>query len=237
MRDTQRGCTYCPWPRCGDGVVVASERWVLKDLLDGIYGVDAHGCGIPERERSPSAVLLASFVVDIWRVLRRSLNVREASCFVSRREKHRKTLRHQVWRCAAASARHIYSRRWLMIAGRKSLAPAAGEQGVDPGVMPVVGVHHKRVLEPVEIEWLLREPADESRLEEGRPDVLEEPFRPAFVHLCVDTWRNRSLRNQRAVQLRWHHSFWGIIPFVISFPPHSANNAPGVPLFYCFCER
>lgn len=75
----------------------------------------------------------------------------------------------------------------LKAEARKSVQPAAGEQGVDPGVVPVISVHHVCVLEPVEIERLLREPADESRLEEGRPHVLEEPFRSTFVHLCLET--------------------------------------------------
>lgn len=52
--------------------------------------------------------------------------------------------------------------------------------------MPVIGVHHVCVLEPVKIERLLREPADEPRLEEGRPHVLEEAFGAAFVHLRGD---------------------------------------------------
>lgn len=73
-----------------------------------------------------------------------------------------------------------------MTEGKKSVPPAARKQGVDPAVVPVIGVHHVCVLQAVEIERLLREPADQSRLEEGRPHVLEEPFRSAFIHLCVD---------------------------------------------------
>lgn len=87
VRDTQRGCAYRPWPRCGDDVVVASERWVLKYLFDHVYGIDAHGCGVPEREGS-SPVILLSFK-SWWRPNKRSLNIR-AACFFSRRQKHRK---------------------------------------------------------------------------------------------------------------------------------------------------
>lgn len=52
--DTQQGCTYRPWPWRGDDVVVASKRWVLKDVFNHIYGIDAHSCGVPEREWSSS---------------------------------------------------------------------------------------------------------------------------------------------------------------------------------------
>lgn len=76
-----------------------------------------------------------------------------------------------------------------MAEGRTSVSPAAREEGVDSGVVPLVGVHHVYVLEAGEIEGLVREAADQPRLEEGRPHVLEKPFRSAFIHLCIDSGR------------------------------------------------
>lgn len=71
----------------------------------------------------------------------------------------------------------------LLVKGRETVLPGACEQGIDPGVVPVVGVHHIYILETVEIERLLRKSADKSRLEERRPHVLEESFRSAFICL------------------------------------------------------
>lgn len=73
------------------------------------------------------------------------------------------------------------------IKGRESDEPAACEEGVDPGVAPVVSMHYINILETVEIERLLWKTADESGLEERRPHVLEEPLGPAFIDLQNET--------------------------------------------------
>lgn len=108
---------------------------------------------------------------------------------------------------------------WLLVTeGRKSVEPAAREQGVDPGVVPVVAVHHVCVLEAVEIERLLREPADQSRLEERCPHVLEEPFGAAFVHLCVFKGGVYHYETKGLFSYDDIIPFWGNVP-IISFPP------------------
>lgn len=66
------------------------------------------------------------------------------------------------------------------------IAPAAWEQRVDPCIVPIVSMHYEDVLEAIEVQGLVGEPADEPSLEKRRPHVLEESFGSTFIHLEIE---------------------------------------------------
>lgn len=66
VRQSEAGCTYPPWPRSGDDVVVASERGALKYLVHHVDGIDAHSCGVPGRE---SSFIDEGFKMDVFNVV------------------------------------------------------------------------------------------------------------------------------------------------------------------------
>lgn len=84
--------------------------------------------------------------------------------------------------------------------GRESVSPATCEEGVEFCITPVLGVQDKYVLETVEVERFVRNPADEPCLEERCPHVLEEPFGSSFVYLQKkDT--NKNHKHKDAISL------------------------------------
>lgn len=70
-------------------------------------------------------------------------------------------------------------------------SPAAGEEAIDTGVSPVLGVLYEEVLKPVEVQRLLGKATYQPGLQEGGPGVLEKPSWAAFVHLEGKTFENK----------------------------------------------